>query len=296
MYLTGFADEAAAGIDGQIQALQTLGWKYIESRNIDGTNLTVVDDKKFDEVCEKLEAAKIRVNCFGSGIANWAKKFSDSPESSYDEMKKAIPRMHRLGTKLIRIMSFALAKPYLLGDKEAEKEAIKRIKTLVKMAEDGGVICVHENCTGWASQSYEHTLRMMDKIKSKSLKLVFDTGNPVCDKDIRGTEPYPFQDSLEFYKNVREHIAYVHIKDGKIINGNMKFTFPGEGDGHVKEIVKDLKTRGYDGGFSMEPHMEVLAHDPSVQAKEKARMDNFVEYGRRMEKILSDIGWVAEKK
>src|SRR6185503_15552096 len=36
MYLTGFADEAARDIDAQIRATLELGWRSIESRNIDG--------------------------------------------------------------------------------------------------------------------------------------------------------------------------------------------------------------------------------------------------------------------
>jgi len=39
MYLTGFADEAATDIDGQIRVTQNLGWKYIEARNVDGKNI-----------------------------------------------------------------------------------------------------------------------------------------------------------------------------------------------------------------------------------------------------------------
>jgi len=36
MYLTGFADEAADGITGQIRVTQLLGWKYIEARKVNG--------------------------------------------------------------------------------------------------------------------------------------------------------------------------------------------------------------------------------------------------------------------
>ena len=34
MYFTGFADEAASDIDGQIRATKELGWQFIESRSI----------------------------------------------------------------------------------------------------------------------------------------------------------------------------------------------------------------------------------------------------------------------
>lgn len=39
MYLTGFADEAATDIQGQIKAIKALGWSHLEARNIDRVNL-----------------------------------------------------------------------------------------------------------------------------------------------------------------------------------------------------------------------------------------------------------------
>ena len=42
---SGIADEAGQPIDAQIKAHKELGWDFIELRNIDGTNLTDVDDK-----------------------------------------------------------------------------------------------------------------------------------------------------------------------------------------------------------------------------------------------------------
>ena len=42
MFLTGFADEAGADFAVQIKATKELGWKYIETRNINGKNLAWV--------------------------------------------------------------------------------------------------------------------------------------------------------------------------------------------------------------------------------------------------------------
>ncbi|MBD3391891.1 MAG: TIM barrel protein [Chitinivibrionales bacterium] len=292
MYLSGFADEAAKGIDGQIRATQALGWKHIESRNVDGTNLTRVSDAKFDEVFGKLEQAGITVNCFGSGIANWACKLTDPPDSSYKELEAAIPRMHRLGTKLVRIMSFVVpVEDSALGNEAVATEVIKRVGHLARMAEDGGVTLVHENCNSWGGRSYEHTLKLLERVDSPALKLVFDTGNPVFEPDVRGEPPHAMQDALEFYHKVRDHIAYVHIKDGRLVEGTMVFSFPGEGDGHVREIVADLHKSGYDGGISMEPHLAVVHHDAGVQSDARVMFDNYVEYGRRFKAILHDIGW-----
>ena len=291
MYLTGFTDEAGDNLDRQIEAIQTLGWNNIECRGIDGNNLTALSDKDFDETCEKLCEAGIQVNCFGSGVANWAKPITEPPDSSYQELKVAIPRMHRLGTKMIRVMSFHVPEDDSINDPDIVKEVIKRMKVLTAMAEDAGVTLVHENCDNWGGRSYEHTLRLLDAIPSPNFKLVFDTGNPVFRLDVRNTPPYQRQDSLEFYRNVRDHVVYIHIKDGIVKNDVTEFTYPGEGDGHVVEICSDLFQRGYDGGFSIEPHLAVVFHDKSIQSKDDIRFANFVEYGKRMEKLLISVGY-----
>lgn len=287
MYLTGFADEAAADIDGQIRATKELGWKFIEARAVDGVNITSIGEEKFSEVCEKLAKAEISINCFGSGVGNWACKITEPPEGSYKEMKRAIARMDKLGTRMIRIMSFAV--PPGAAGHDFFAETVKRIKVIVKMAEDGGVICVHENCAGWAGLSYENTLRLLDGINSPALKLVFDTGNPVFTDDVRGTSPYRKQNSWDFYKAVREHIVYLHIKDCYLDGEKEIYTFPGEGKGCVREILSDLLKTGYEGGFSIEPHIAVVFHDPSVTSADETRYRNYIEYGRRVEKMLAGM-------
>jgi len=202
-------------------------------------------------------------------------------------MKQAIPRMHRLGVKMIRIMSFAIP-PETYGT-DWSAEALKRLRTIVKMAEDGGVVCVHENCSGWAGLCYQNTLRLLEEIKSPALKLVFDTGNPVFHDNVCEKHPYPKQDPYQFYQAVKKHIIYVHIKDGYMNNGKDVYTFPGEGKGRVKDVLTDLLKNGYDGGFSIEPHMAVVFHDAGVQSEEELRYANYVEYGRRMERLLKEI-------
>ena len=65
------------------------------------------------------------------------------------------------------------------------------------------------------------------------------------------------------------------------------FTFPGEGDGDVRRIVKDLLASGYEGGLSIEPHLSVVQHDQSVVSTEEQKYNNYVEYGHRMERMVA---------
>ena len=287
MYYTGFADEAGAGIDAQIRATKELGWEFIESRNIDGKNIHDISDADFDVVCGKLQEAGVRINCFGSAICNWAKKIDEPMTSSVEEAKRAIPRMKRLGAEMVRIMSFAVL-PDRGPDDQMEDERFRRVREICKMFSDEGLLPVHENCMNYGGMGWKYTQKLVENVPG--LKLVFDTGNPVFSDDRTKPAPCPKQSAWEFYSNVKEHIAYIHIKDG-IWDAESKksnFTFPGEGQGDVVRIVKDLIKNGYDGGFSIEPHLAVVFHDTSVTSPDDIRFSNYVEYGRRFMKIVEN--------
>lgn len=296
MFYTGFADEAGAGINQQIKATQALGWNHIESRNIDGVNIHNLSDDQFEIVLNQLSVAGVRINCFGSEVANWGKDplKDEDFQLSIDMLKRAIPRMQRLGTRMIRGMSFAVRKDRCPHDQEIEDQVFKKVNRLVKMCEDAGIIYGHENCMNYGGQSYEHTLRLVEKIKSPAFKLIFDTGNPPF-TDLRiGTPPYTKQNAWVFYKNIREFVHYVHIKDAVFLAETegvfpkAQFTWPGEGHGHVREIVVDLIKNGYDGGWSIEPHLAAVFHEEDGRNAEQVKFDTYVEYGRRFMKIVEN--------
>jgi sugar phosphate isomerase/epimerase len=288
MYLTGFADESSKTLEGQIKATKDLGWTYIESRNVDGKNIHDLPDADFDRAAGKLQDAGVKINCFGSAIANWGKQITDPMDVTLAETRRAIPRMQRLGTKLIRIMSFAVLKERSPED-QMESERFSRLRELQKMFTDAGITPVHENCMNYGGMGWTYTLRMLENVPG--LKLVFDTGNPLFTPDYIKPKPWPRQSAWEFYAHVRDHVAYVHIKDGhwnEATQSNV-YTFPGEGDGNVRQIVKDLLQRGYDGGFSIEPHLAVVFHEDKGETSEAVMYRNYTEYGRRMECLIADV-------
>lgn len=290
MYFTGFADEASPSLDRQIQATKELGWSSIEARSLFGKNLGTISDAEFELLQQKLSEAGVSINCYGSAVANWANPITESPEKSYAELRTALPRMRKLGTGMIRIMSFAVPQELKARAWEFEEEVVKRLQVIVRMAEDAGVVCVHENCMNWGGLSYEHTLRLCDRLgSSPSFRLVFDTGNPVFNDDYSKT-PLRKQSSWEFYSKVRDFVVYIHIKDGKFQeDGTTKYTFGGEGDGDVRRILTDAFSRGYDGGISIEPHMNKVFHDPDANVNERLSYENYVEYGKRMMALVDDI-------
>lgn len=291
MYLTGFADEAAQDIDRQIKATKELGWNAIESRNISGTNIHDISDADFDVVYGKLEAAGVRINCFGSAIGNWAKNIQDPFEPTLAEVERAIPRMQRLGTKLVRIMSYSRCE----GEEQYKEERFRRLREIVARFESAGLTPVHENCMNYGGMSADHTLELVENVPG--LRLVFDTGNGPFNKDF-STSDGRWQNSWDFYSKVKQHVSYIHIKDTLSPVGEEKetYTMPGDGQGDVKAILVDLKNTGYDGGISIEPHLAAVFHDPSaVNSDTDKSYDLYLEYGRRLMELLDKIGYAHTK-
>ena len=284
MYLTGFADEAAGDLAGQIRATQALGWTRIESRNIDGENIHDLSEEAFDRACGQLRDAGISINCFGSAIANWGKDIRKPFDADLEQARRALIRMRRLGCRMIRIMSYAVLSDRRPGD-QMEDERFRRVRELTRIFLDAGIQPVHENCMNYGGMGAAFTLRLIENVPG--LKLVFDTGNPIFSADRARPEPCPNQSPWEFYDQVREHIAYIHIKDGYVRDGKTVYTWPGEGVGDVVCICNDLLANGYDGGFSIEPHLGAVYHDPSITLEADRRFAMYVGYGRRMERILA---------
>ena len=292
MKLMGIGDEAANKIDGQIQATRELGWKYIEMRAVEvpgypKANFHDIPEAAFDLAAEKLRAAELQVYCFGSAVMNWAKKAGDPFEITLGEVRRAIPRMQRLGTKYVRIMSF---KP----DDDADRtppEVFHRVNEVVKMFLDAGIQPLHENCMNHGGMSWRHALELLEKCPG--LKWLFDPANPVFNPDRSRPQPWPRQDPWEFWTHVRDHVAHIHIKDAvwNAAKNDADYHWPGEGDGRIRDILRDALARGYDAGLSLEPHMVSVFHDAKHQSTDDTAMQkNFVEYGRRLEKILAELG------
>ena len=297
MYYSGFADEAGKEVETQIRATVELGWSNIEMRDVGSANLTDISDAQFEDVCRQLTEADVKVDCFGSAVAKWSKdpRSEEEFQSSYQSLKRGITRMQRLGTKMIRGMSFAVVKDADPDSPELEKIIFEKMRSLVHLCEEGGVTYLHENCANYGGLSHQHTLKMLEKVNSPNFRLVFDTGNPVGTDRRIGQPPYRKQSSWEFYQNVREFVERIHIKDAIFIRdtdgifAELKHTFPGEGHGDVRKILTDLRNCGFPGALSIEPHMAVVYHDNSKVSADEIRYANYIEYGRRLMKLVENL-------
>lgn len=291
MILTGISDEAANTLEGQIAALKKLRWRYVEMRGVEVPgfpkgNFHEIPEAAFDIALSKLSEAGIQVYCFGSTIMNWAKRIDDPPfDVTLAEVNRCIPRMQKAGAKFVRVMSY---KP---KDDESQipKEVFHRVREVVRMFLDAGIQPVHENCMNYGGMSSAHALQLLQEVPG--LKWAFDPANPIFNSDRSRPKPWPRQDPWEFWTQVRDVTAHIHVKDASWnpAKNDADYRWPGEGDGRVRDILSDALHRGYDGGISIEPHMVVVFHDAQSKSDDSAIQQNFVEYGRRLEQMILEV-------
>jgi sugar phosphate isomerase/epimerase len=83
------------------------------------------------------------------------------------------------------------------------------------------------------------------------------------------------------YRQLKPYIRHTHIKDAKLVDGKLQYTFLGEGDVPIFEAVDALSKGGYKGHYSFE--WEKLWH-PEIAEPEIA----FADYPVKMKNHFSD--------
>lgn len=275
---SGLADEAAPDIAGQIAVHRDLGWNAMELRLVNNLTVTAeLGEGEFDQVVAQVESAGMAITGLASKIGNWGRAINGDFAVDVAELRRAIGRMRRLGTTCIRTMSW-------VGDSTAERawrrEVLRRYRELVKIAEDGGVVLLHENCSGWAGRSAANMVELVSEIDSPHLGLMFDIGNTIS----HGHEPWAF------YQGMRQRIRYVHVKDARCApDGTVEYTYPGEGQAQLRRILADLLRTGYAGVLAIEPHVASVIHRGNHDGDPVLMRASYQRYARAFLAMVAEI-------
>ena len=238
--LSGFADEISPDLTEQCEVASSLGLKYLEVRSAWDVNILDLSPVQLATMRETLAAYGLRVSSIGSPIG---KIFIDEDFAPHlERMRHAAEVARLLDAPYIRIFSFFLRPG---ADPAAHRgEVIDRMRALVRVAEVADLVLLHENEKGIYGDVPSRCLDLIRSVGSPYLRLAWDPANFVQ----VGVRPY-----TDGYAMLRPHVAYVQIKDALAADGTV--VPAGQGDGEVAATLRALHHDGFDGFFSLEPHL-----------------------------------------
>jgi sugar phosphate isomerase/epimerase len=238
--LSGFSDEISDNFTEQCAVAVSLGLTHVELRSAWGVNILDLDQDQLDTMKETLRAHELKVSSIGSPIG---KIYIDEEFRSHlDRMSHAADVAHFFEAPYLRIFSFFIRR----GEDPAahRDEVLRRMRALADVSEQADLVLLHENEKEIYGDIPDRCVDIIESVGSPSLRAAWDSANFVQ----VGVRPF-----TEAYPKLRPHLEYVQIKDAKFADGAV--TPAGEGDGELVETIRALRSDGFDGFFSLEPHL-----------------------------------------
>lgn len=238
--LTGFADEISDDLETQLDTLGAEGIRHLELRAVWGKNVLKLSDDELAKVKQRLAQAGVGVSSIGSPIGKIP--VTDPFEPHLRSFMRALHVAGIMGAPYVRLFSFFI--PEGKDPAAYRDEVLKRMGRLADAARPYGVTLLHENEKHIYGDVPERCLDILQSVGSSNLRAAWDPANFVqC-----GVRPH-----TQGYEMLRPYIEYVHVKDSIMETGQVLPA--GQGDGEVRETLRALKDSGFDGYFSLEPHL-----------------------------------------
>jgi sugar phosphate isomerase/epimerase len=212
----------------------------VELRSAWEINMLDLTPGQLATVKQTLAGHDLEVSSIGSPIG---KIFIDEDFPPHlERMRHAAEVAHLFGAPYIRIFSFFLRPG---ADPAAHREeVIARMRALARVAENADLVLLHENEKEIYGDVPRRCLDIVRSVDSPHLRLAWDPANFVQ----VGIKPY-----TDGYAPLRRHVEYIQIKDALAADGTV--VPAGQGDGEVAQTMRALHHDGFDGFFSLEPHL-----------------------------------------
>jgi sugar phosphate isomerase/epimerase len=239
--LTGFADEISPELDEQLDKLTGESIRFVELRSVWNRNVLDLTDDEIRKVGGAIAERGIGVSSIGSPIGKVPINEDFGPH--LERFRRALRVARVLESPYVRVFSFFMPE----GEDPAvhKDEVLERMDALAREAEEAGVVLVHENEKDIYGDVPSRCLDILTQVDSPYLRAAWDAANFVqCGVD------HPHR---EGYDPLRPYLEYVHVKDA--VAGSGTVVPAGEGDGEIRKTISALHASGFDGFFSLEPHL-----------------------------------------
>lgn len=243
-YLSAFADEYSHDLADQLDFLRSNNLQYIEIRFINQRNICFLDHRTVKDIKKTLDDHGIGVSAVGSPIGKIA---IDEPwEEHFDLFKRTVDMAKILDTKNIRIFSYYGSKDKPIDHNKAL--VLERMQKKMELIKGEAICLLHENEKDIFGHSAQNCVDLARSIHSDQFRLVYDPANFVWGESI--------VNNMEVcWPLMKDWVSHVHIKDWKLGSQDIG-AMPGEGDGHISELLRELKRLNFEGFVTMEPHLD----------------------------------------
>ncbi len=239
--LTGFADEISPQLDEQLRVLADESMRYMELRSVWNKNVLDLSDAELEKVKAVTSERGVGISSIGSPIGK--SMITEDFEPQMKRFRHALHVARVMEAPYIRVFSFFIPEGH--DANHFRDEVLKRMDALAKEAEAAGVTLLHENEKDIYGDIPSRCRDILTGIGSPALRAAWDAANFVqC--GVRS----PYTDG---YESLRPFIEYVHVKDALADSGEV--VPAGEGDGELRETISALHASGFEGFFSLEPHL-----------------------------------------
>ena len=249
------ADEIDRDIRAAVAIGEKLGLRRYEIRNLPSGRVPLCDASDLRAVDEAMRAANAAVTAISPGLF----KLTEHAPEFRAQLAEVYPRAAELAHRwsLRGLIVFGFHKP---GATEADASSfcagdppLEVVDCLAEAAEratrDSLLLMIEPEPICWAEDA-RSTAALIRRTGSANLKINYDPGN---DAWLLNRDP------LADFDEVAPLIANVHIKDLRLITrgaAHPEWVPAGEGMVDWAAHFARLRAAGFDGPFSLEPHMD----------------------------------------
>jgi len=216
-----------------------LGFDAIEIRGIQkeiyAPKIKEFTGAELAKTMKRLNDANLKIAIFTSGAEIFDKSLKKKALSeAFDYIDLALAAK----VKYIRVLADKDAKP---GENLDLKYIAETLKEICNYAKPKNVDVLIET-NGYFANS-ENMLNLLKQADCKNLFIIWDAHH---------TYQIAKEKPCKTFEKLKDFIKHIHIKDSKIISGNINYCMTGSGDMPILEILKELKKFNYSGYISLE--------------------------------------------
>ncbi|MBO2942534.1 sugar phosphate isomerase/epimerase [Paenibacillus sp. F411] len=245
---------------GHMNILEAIDWvaenggEHIEI--VPGLGFSFEEQPELEEqLISKAKSAGIEISNYAIG-ANFLNDTEDQYEAEIARVISEVDRVHRLGAKLMRHDVASRQDTSIRNFNQDLERIAAACQRIADHAREYGITTSLEN-HGYYVQASDRVQSVIHAVNRDNFKTTLDVGNFVCVDE----------DPLTAVKNNLPYASMVHIKDfyvrpahrnpgegwfksagGRYLRG----AIAGQGDLDMVEIIRSIKSSGYDGFLSIE--------------------------------------------